>query len=151
MIRVLNWRTRLIEWGLAQVGKKFKWGVTDCATLARRSLQECFGTDVAPSVPTYATRRRAARALKKHGSPKSILLRLGAEERPITFARAGDIILLPDEQEVIGGEAYGVWLDGACLLSGPDGVRLIPARDMPPESVAFSLWEIADEEVLRAK
>lgn len=145
MMRVLDWRSRLIEWGVQQIGKPFKWGQTDCAMLVRRALEECFGRDLVPHVPQWSDRRRAQRTLKKYGSWRSMLLSLGAEERPINFARTGDVIWMDEPTEPVGGEAYGVWLDAACLVSSDEGVYLVSSRDMPQTAVALSLWEVPDE------
>jgi len=138
--RVRDWRTRLVEWAALQVGQPFAWGKTDCATLARSALRECFGEDVAPEVPTWSTKKEAMRVLKQH-QPLQILESLGAEQKSIAFARAGDIVSLPSDDA--GELALGVWIDGACLVSSKKaGVQLVPAADMPRDCIAYSLWEI---------
>ena len=133
----------MIEWAAVQVDRPFAWGETDCASLARAALKQCFGEDVAPEVPEWHSKREAARVLRAH-PPLQILEALGAERTAIGFARAGDIISLPVTEDLIGDIALGVWTDSACLISSQRaGVELLRAGDVPPESVAYSLWEIA--------
>ena len=139
--RVRDWRTRLIAWSNAQIGRPFIWGETDCAALVRASLQECFGQDVVPGVPTWQSKREAIRVLKAH-EPVKILEALGAVKTTVGFARAGDIVRA-NETDVVGGIALGVWVDGGCLVTSVErGVVFIRAASMPRDGVVYSLWEI---------
>jgi len=138
--RVRDWRTRLIAWSAEQVGKPFVWGETDCASLVRAALMECFGKDVT-GVPTWRSKRGAANVLKKY-PPLEVLGWLGAEKRTVAFARAGDVVSLPDT-DTLGDVALGVWIDGACLVSTQKGgVQLVPAAQIPRDCATYSLWEI---------
>lgn len=142
--RVRDWRTRLLAWAATQVGRPFRWGETDCATLARAALAECFGEDVAPNVPRWHTKKGAAAALREH-DPIHVLESLGAAKMTVGFARAGDIVQLIAEEDTLGGVALGVWIDGSCLItSRKAGVQIIPAAAMPRDSVVYSLWEIQE-------
>jgi hypothetical protein len=76
--------------------------------------------------------------------PLQLLEQLGAFRVTVPFARAGDIISLPATEDLVGDIALGVWTDSECLISSQrGGVELLRAIDVPPESVAYSLWEIA--------
>lgn len=140
--RILEWRSRLLAWADTVDGKPFVWGETDCGSLARAALAECFGVDVAPSLPQWSTAKQAAAVLKKR-TVIDILTALGAEQRPIAFARTGDIIIMTEADEV-GGVALGVWLDAAVLLSSRTGVHTVAHPILPLDAVACSLWEVSD-------
>lgn len=139
--RVRDWRTRLMEWGLAQRGRAFQWGETDCATLARFSLMLCFGYDVTERIPRWYSAREAARVLEEY-SIEAELLRLGAEVQPKSFARGGDIILMGESAE-LGGVAMGVVLDGSTVLAAgsEEGVQFVSLSSLPDEAKVYSLWE----------
>lgn len=142
--RVLDWRTRLVDWGLALRGRPFVWGQTDCATLARQALVLCFGRDLTVHVPLWHSAREAAEILKQHPIVDE-LKALGAEERPLAFARAGDLVLM-EETDDIGGVSIGVVIDASAVVASStvDGVQLVDLQTMPENTLAYSLWEVPD-------
>ena len=145
--RVLDWRSRLLSWADAQVGMPFRWGTTDCASLARGALAICFGRDVVPSIPNWRSARRATSLLRRHGSVRAVMLHLGAEQTTLAFARTGDVLVMPEPDESVGIEAVGVWLDGAVLLvSQEQGVHVVTRPVFPREHevTLYSLWEIPE-------
>ena len=140
--RVRNWRTRLIAWSTAQVGRPFVWGETDCAALVRAALTECFDRDVVPEVPSWHSKKEALRVLRAH-DPVKTLEALGATRTTIGFARGGDIVSMRAEADEVGGVALGVWVDGFCLVpSVKHGVTRVNAISMPRDAVVLSLWEV---------
>ena len=141
--RVLHWRSALLAWAEGLDGQPFAWGLTDCATLARKALEVCFGMDLVPECPSWNKPHEALRVIRDFGRPSQILTRLGAAPRPLTFVRAGDIIVMPEQQEPIGREALGVWLDGAVLLSDRErGAHIVARPIMPNDATAYSIWEV---------
>lgn len=79
--------------------KPFAWDGANCVTLARLQAV-AMGHDV-PALPKFRTAKGALRALKKHGvSSTAELLDLYFERHPApAFARIGDLVLLPGENE----------------------------------------------------
>ena len=144
--RLLDWRSRLVAWGLALQGQTFVWGKTDCATLGREALQVCFGEDVVPHIgKPWTTMRQAAKRLQKFPYREQ-LEALGAEQNPLAFMRAGDIVIGVEPTERLDQLSVMVCLDASQLLASStvDGVRILDRRAIPDGAVAYSLWEVPD-------
>lgn len=139
MKRPLDWRTRLVRWALAQPGRPFVWGETDCATLARQAVVLCYGEDPWPDTPQWHTAREAKRAHAASGGMVAALECLGARHVPLNFARTGDIVAFPEPKEKIGGMALGVWVDDRCLLSSDEGVFMARRTDLPADAMVLTL------------
>jgi len=147
--RRLDWRSRLVEWGLGLRGKPFAWGKTDCATLGREALALCFGRDVAPQTGTpWDTARKAALRLRRFPYHEQ-LERVGAARTSLPFVRAGDIVIADEPAEGIGQMSILVCLDATSFLgsSSEDGVQIVGLENVPADAVVYSLWEIPGEEV----
>lgn len=140
--RVPNWRSRLHEWAVSQVGKSFTWGETDCASLAREALRVMFDTEVI-SLPAWRSASEGVATLAAHGAIPAILERVGGGQwTGPAFLRAGDLVVLPNNEEGVGAYAMMVCVDARqCLGSGPGGVYL---TNLPLDCDArvFSVWEI---------
>lgn len=146
MIRLRDWRRRLTTWASQQVGLPFVWGETDCASLVRSALTEMYGADVFPHLPKWTTAREALAVLQAHGSVEAILLNAGAELVTMPFIRAGDIVVLPDQEDRV---SCIVCVDGlACITaSSRQGVIQIPRPPVVdnPRCV-YTVWEISNGE-----
>jgi hypothetical protein len=142
LLRRQDWRTRLGAWATTQVGKQFVWGQTDCASLAREALCQMFGRDLIPVAVDYSTAYGATRALAQFGDIGSYLEELGAERTTPAFLRAGDIVLMDEPTEAVGGVALMICLDSRrCLMTGPNGVsETLLANDAA--AAVYSLWEV---------
>lgn len=144
LLRVRDWRTKLLAWALTCSRLPFAWGETDCGTLARTALGILFGRDVVPDIRPWRSARGAALAWRRH-PPDRVFQELGAEVMPLAFARSGDVIVCAELGEAAGGHVLVVCVDGTIgLTSGDTGVMLIAVGDLPAEARAYSLWEIAD-------
>jgi len=143
--RLLNWRSRLIDWGLSLQGQPFAWGKTDCATLAREALRQCFGRDVAPYLGEWTTARQAQARLTKYPFREQ-LEALKAEEVSVSFLRAGDILVAPEPDEKMGQMSVMVCLDAHHVLgvSRTDGVRIGLLGAVPDGTKVYSVWEVPD-------
>jgi hypothetical protein len=93
MIREENWDIRLFHWGNSVVGKPFRWGVTDCASLVIDAMEVMYGVDVFPGVERWRSLRKAVRVLRDVGSLGDFFEDSGGVQVPLAFAQSGDIVL----------------------------------------------------------
>lgn len=101
-----------------------------------------FDQDPVPEIPQWRSPGGALRALKRIGSVGELLRSLGAEPLQVSFMRAGDVVVMEEPEESVGGEAVMVCIDNtSCIASTPNGVILVAAPD--PKARAYSLWELA--------
>lgn len=138
--RVPDWSAALVRWARSCVGRPYVWGETDCGTLGREALRVLFGSDVLPGVSGWSTTRDAVHTAANLGTPSAVLTALGAEVQSAMFARAGDLVIVP-EPAVPGGEAVCVVIDGKLALHSTHdcGVVLDP---IPTDGMAYSLWTV---------
>ena len=99
--RVRNWDHAIVEAVRPTLGQPFEWGVTDCGTLARLLLGSLYGDAVATEVlgSPWRTEAGALRRWKKLGGVQGVLDRLGAEKVHASYASAGDLAVIPGEDE----------------------------------------------------
>lgn len=131
-------------WAAGEVGRPFRWGTTDCSSLARRALEQCFGVDVV-TLKTWTTPRRAAAVLRQVGSPSAFLCeRLKAFPKPLAFGQAGDIVVVPNADEPLGKETLGVLLDGGFVLfsSRTAPTYMVKHPVLHADATVYSVWEV---------
>jgi hypothetical protein len=130
-------RDVLIAWADAQRGKPFKWGETDCATIARWACQRMHGTDPF-SLPTWRSKAKALRVFRECGGIAKVL---GQVASPVGrgFARTGDIALLKDK--AVLGNSLMVVIDTKVLVSRPETGVTLEDRSILPISTSF--WRVA--------
>lgn len=144
--RCNNWRSALVAFADEVTGRPFVWGETDCAMLAMRTLAVLFGFDVLAHIPRWHDARSALRVWNEVGPVAKVLSTLSAPQSDVNFIRAGDIAVLHEPQENIGGEMVLVCIDGVeCLVSGPASgvihVRIDEEPLLKPPRI-FSIWEV---------
>ena len=72
-MRVDSWDVRLVEFAREVVGLSFTWGVTDCATLVRRTQSVLLGKDPWKGyAPNWTTKRGAVQASRKMGAVSEV-------------------------------------------------------------------------------
>ncbi|KKN45116.1 hypothetical protein LCGC14_0686180 [marine sediment metagenome] len=91
--RVENWDSRLVEFAREVTDQPFEWGVTDCASLARRGLEVVFGLDLwRGHVGTWKT-RRGALGVSGRTEHQEALRASGAVEVGKHYAWSADVAL----------------------------------------------------------
>jgi hypothetical protein len=118
--RLDDWADRLKAAIEAKAHEPHSWGDNDCALFAADVIEAMTGVDIAKDFRgKYTTEIGAARMLKKAGF--SSLSELGnsmLESVPPSFARRGDIVIMPGEL----GDYFAVCLGHVCAGPGASGV-----------------------------
>ena len=127
MVRIRNWDVKLFEWMRKVDGKKFKWGKTDCGSLAKQAIITMYDDDtVGDDLDSYTTKTEALRTLSSIGSIEDRLMEMGGVEHPITFAQQGDFIVGPQ----VGDEVFpgiSVVVAGKGIIANEDsGIYTVP-------------------------
>jgi len=138
MRRADDWEFRLVSYVRSQAGRPFRWGITDCYTLARSALCVIYDEPILPSV-LYRRHAAATHAAKSFHDLPGALEVLGAACVGLTFAQAGDLLLLPGD-DGWGLPRFGVMADGRghVLTSGvAEGVTIVDAGTIPPGTTAW--------------
>lgn len=132
---------RLVSYAQEHAGERFRWGTTDCYTLARGALDAFYGASLLPAV-FYTRQDVAERAARMFVDIPGALYELGARPRLLAFAQAGDLIVMPGKDEV-GLPRFGVVADGAGHLLTSDlsaGVMVVDMKTVPPDSTVWR-WQ----------
>lgn len=138
--RRLDWRSRILAWSQAQVGKPLVWGQTDCAALARTAIVQMFGEAAEEILPRWKTAREALTILQERGSIGTILEELGADKLSVPFLRAGDLVVSSEPEEAVGGQSVMVCIDRTQCLAGTSHGVVMTAPGT--NAVVYSLWEL---------
>lgn len=115
MTRRPDWERRLADYLAGCSGARFLWGRLDCALFAAGAVLAMTGTDPAATYRgRYSTATGAARALRRYGQG-TLEATIDAlfPERPIGFARRGDLVL--------HNGAVGVCVGDRALFVGEEG------------------------------
>lgn len=91
--RVDNWDRRLVEFAATVVGRPFKWGQTDCASIVRRGLTQVFSQDVWKGHVGEWKTKRGALGVSGRTEPQEALRASGAVEVGKHYAWSGDVAL----------------------------------------------------------
>lgn len=124
MSRLPDWRARLVSY-LAQAQREpFNPGRHDCALFAAGAVAAMTGQDyAAPYRGRYTTLRGGVRVLRREGFEDHIALAAHhLPARPVSFARPGDLAVVPTED----GPALGVVQGAGVFVLSPAGVALVP-------------------------
>ena len=130
-MRPPDWEFRLVEYAMGQVGRAFRWGETDCFSLARGALDVILGADPLADVPTYTNANDARAVILAYPDLAAELEKRGGVATPINFAQQGDVVLLPGD-DGNGRPRFGVVVDGRgrfITADGDLGVEILPIPD----------------------
>lgn len=123
--RLPDWRPRLVAFLTAAQRAPFRPGQHDCALFAAGAVAAMTGQDyAAPYRGRYTTIRGGIRVLRADGFADHIALAAHhLPERPVAFARAGDLAVVPTEDGPALGVVQGA---GIYVLSPAGGLSLVP-------------------------
>lgn len=86
-----NWDLRLRRWAKEMLGKEYKWGKTDCASLVVDGVNTMYEDDVLP-LQTYKDRQEAMRTLSTIGNVHDEFLDVGGEIQR-SYVTCGDVFV----------------------------------------------------------
>jgi hypothetical protein len=127
MVRLSDWEARLNAHLTQMQGEVFAWGKTDCCMFAAGVVIAQTGVDPIPEFRgRYTTKMGAAKALIKYGNGDlESTIAAKFEDRPIGYARRGDLVMHDG--------AVGVCVGADAMFMGQEGDReglvRIPRRD----------------------
>lgn len=139
MTRRHDWEFLLVEFAQAQLGRPFRWGETDCFSLAREALGVVHDPNPLEDVPHYFDRESAASVLHEAGHPADALRARGATLVPLGMAQQGDL-LVPHGDGHDGLARFAVVVDGrghVLTSSAGAGVELVAVASLPEGSLAW--------------
>ena len=119
-MRRADWEARLHAYANAKAGKAFRWGSTDCGSLVRGAAREMFTGKPLGAFLTYRGKDAAQKTLDAIGGTTARLEESGALQVHVGFAQAGDILILPGEDET-GMPRMGMMLNGGKVLTSLPG------------------------------
>jgi hypothetical protein len=138
MRRVRNWDVQVTHWAIAQVGKPFVWGETDCVSLLRGLMRCLYGKTYGPALE-YHTLREALNVEEQTGGARKVVLDLEPTVLPLSYASTGDV-LIDQRREGDPFEAVLCVITDKALFSEPDSVvKLIPLSTVPPGVTLYRL------------
>jgi len=111
MRRRAGWEFSLVEYAMAQRGRPFVWGDTDCFSLARGALEVVYESDPLADVGAYGSASEAGAVLRAVGHPADALRERGATLVPLGMAQQGDLLLMPGDDGT-GHPRFAVVVDG---------------------------------------
>lgn len=124
MIRLSDWRQRLVGYLHQARATPFAYGRHDCTLFAADAVQAMTGEDLAaPFRGRYTTLTGGLRVLRKAGfaDNTAMVASLFAECAPI-MAQPGDLAAIKTD----AGDALGVVQGEAVYVLGPSGLSLVP-------------------------
>jgi len=115
MPRTENYGVVLTQYAESIRDKPFKWGETDCGTIAREVLRIVYGLE--PKISTYKSQRKAIKTYEAEiGSYLTYFNSLGFEPVAPMLANNGSVIVVEDKID-----RFGVIVSGHILTSEIDG------------------------------
>ena len=137
MNRVPRWDVDLEQWAAKQIGQPFKWGVTDCVSLAIKGQRLIYGVDVFHIQP-YKSKAKALRLLVDNLLESR--LRASCIEVGRRYLQAGDIALVDKGCSEMGTDGLLLVIRDYALLTEPSvGVVAVPLDAIPMES---TYWRV---------
>jgi hypothetical protein len=109
---------------------RFQWGVHECSTFAADAV--CAMTDNEVEMPSVPSARAYADLLHERGSQRGRTRGILGEDKPVSFANRGDVVLLDLEDRNFLGICIGI----EAVCPGPDGVIAVPM------SCAIAAWAV---------
>ena len=134
-----DWEFRLVAYANAQLGRPFRWGETDCFSLARGALDVMLDSDPFADVPGYTSRQEAGVVAGVTPDVADELDWRGAYARPVGFARSGDVVTMPGD-DGSGLPRFGFVPDGRGRIVTSDpagGVGFVDLGTVPAGSLAW--------------
>lgn len=125
MPRLNDWNERLVAYANSVNGARFRWGRTDCATLAHRAMRAMYGTvnPLGDGIEAYTSKASALKVGRAVGSPSKYLRSLGFASVGTNFAQSGDLVVFRGRSD--GYPQIGVVVSGKLMVSDPNtGVEL---------------------------
>jgi hypothetical protein len=108
----------------------FAWGLHDCSTFAAGAVRAM--TDRVVEMPSVPSARAYADLLHERGSLLGLTRGVLGEDKPVSFANRGDVVLLDLEDRPFLGICIGI----EAVCPGPDGVIAVPM------SCAIAAWAV---------
>ena len=118
--RVLNWDVHVTTWAIAQRGRPFIWGETDCGSLTREGHRVMYGRDLYEDIGSWLTAYSASRILVEHHGFGAILRSRGALAVPYHSLQTGDVVLGDAP-----GRAAALVVAGRLLIADEEGGVLL--------------------------
>ena len=122
MGRVENWESVLIAEIEAGDQKAFRWGVHDCVTFARKTVEAITGEKV--QIPTWKTKKEAIELLRE--KPLDEYVDEYLEPIDINFARRGDVVATMTDQ----GMALGIFVSPTGAFASKNGISYVPRDNL---------------------
>lgn len=122
-LRHPDWDARLSDLLQGRMLAPFAWGPNDCAALGTEAALAVRGTDVLAELRVpRASRWEALRQLARLGGLRAVLLRAGLKPAPAESARAGDLVLLAQDDWPV----LAVCVGQEALAPGEQGLEAAP-------------------------
>lgn len=142
-LRRVNWDVEIATLARDLVGQPFRWGLTDCGSLIRAGIRRMYedGDELVDGIPTYENKADALRIIGKAGGFRKIFEEhLGAVPVRRSFLQAGDLIVLPGEDdEGVPGSGILPLTTHVMTSSIKEGVHLIRISFLPDEIETFRI------------
>lgn len=91
----MNKKNNLVRWAASQLGRKFEWGVSDCASLTSEGFKILYGDEPFPYLEKWKSKEEALKLYNKVGKPSEILkLDPNFVEIKKNYCQTGDIVIL---------------------------------------------------------
>ncbi len=134
IVRLPDWRGRLIAYLGAARGQGFAYGQLDCALFAAGAVEAMTGVDLAaPYRGTYASQAEGRQLMRQAGHASHFdLVQSVFAEVPVAFAQAGDLAKV-----VQGAQAgLGIVQGDRVYVATPAGLGLVDLTD------AVQAWRV---------
>lgn len=138
-MRVENWDLALFRWLKKKLGKPFRWGRTDCASLVKGAAKAMYGRNVFGDVAPWSSLRTAKEALDAVDSIPAVLVSQGATRVRRAFTQSGDIAYTPGIDDDGLPRLAVVWSGKALVSTLGDGVRIVPLADLADDTEFWRL------------
>lgn len=124
-MRIDGWETRLNEFITAHRSMPFSWGSHDCLLFATAAIEAITGKDPLRHMRgKYHTALQAARFARTFGGLEW-LMTINLKSVPVSYARAGDIVLT----ECMGIDSLGVCVGRMSAFPGTLGLVFLRTLD----------------------
>lgn len=134
MSRLENWPAALAALFAHARAQPLVWGRHDCCLFAADAVLAITGADPAAALRgTYGDVKGARRIVKRHGGSierlaEAMAARHGWPERPVAFARRGDLVLLEPAELLAPGwpQVLGIVTGALAAAPGEAGLSFAP-------------------------
>ena len=138
MMRIRNWDLALFRWLTKKVGKPFRWGRTDCASLVKGAARAMYSKNVFASVGAWTSLRTAKETLDSLDDTRAVLESQGAIRVKRTFVQSGDITYSGTDDSGLPQLAV-IWNSKALVSTPQDGVRIVELADLAEDTEFWRL------------